>query len=368
MGANAEDAVGQATDNAEMKEVSKADVEKEKGRRRTYNAEYDFPSNSDDVTLSRFQDHLAALAAGHLTPFDEQWENVIKKHDTHTEVFPAHWETASPVSDLMNVLKQISNLMTSSPGEELFPLLMLIGKHKPHLPRGSAKSSTLRRPNESIIGRFITDSKNEAASSAPKPEIMKDHSVGHIVIFGTQSYRVIMIVKQCGEKLHVCPTPREGDVCKLWLRKYIAVQPNVNESRLGKLHCVFADVMDAPVLADPSDVLPLFTKDDAPSGFIIRETSLSVPTLLYPPDSHRRNLNVWALHALHKYDKQALTKDLKPPFQKMLRAFLHNIKTLPKAILRGPNGSMLDFVQRVLDLFTKHQVPEIADAAKAILM
>ena len=124
---------------------------------------------------------------------------------------------------------------------------------------------------------------------------MKDHSVGHIVIFGTQSYRVIMIVKQCGEKMHVCPTPREGDACKLWLRKYIAVQPNVNESRLGCCRCVFADVMDAPVLADPSDVLPLFTKGDAPSGFIIRETSLSVPSLLLLPDSHRRNLKICML-------------------------------------------------------------------------
>ena len=212
VGANAEEAVGEATYNAEMKEVSKAYVEKEKARRRTYKLDYDFPEIHDDMLLGRLQEHAAALAAGHLTPLEEQWDAILKKHETTPEIFPARWDEPGEVGDLFNVLQQISELLPSAPGEELFPLLMSIGKHMPSLPRGTNQSSHVKRPNETIMGRFVSDHKHVAALAAPKPEIMQDRKVGDVVIFGTECYRVVMIVKRCGKNCICAPRPEKATV------------------------------------------------------------------------------------------------------------------------------------------------------------
>ena len=376
VGANAdplpEEWVGQAAYNAEMKEVSKADVDKEKERRLTYMFNYDFPENHDDVVLSRLQEHAAALAAGHLTPLEEQWAALLEKHEFRTEVFPVRWAESGEVGDLFNELQQISELMTSAPGAELFLHLMKIGKHTPTLPRSPNKSSDVKQPNASILGRFVNDSKHEAALAAPKPEIMKDRKVGDVVIFGTEPFRVVMIVKRCGQKLHVCPTPREDDSCKLWLRKCMAMHPTDEEIKTVKnLRCVFADVMEPPVLAEPSDVFPLFTfvqgVDHQQPGFIMRKFSLHTSGFLAPPYLHRRNMNAFALYKMLSYDTKALTKELKPQFQKMVKAFMQNLKSLPMKFLKQADGSAHKSVQTAVSPYMTHPVPEIAAAATAIL-
>ena len=150
----------------------------------------------------------------------------------------------------------------------------------------------------------------------------------------------------------------------------MAMQPNAEELKLGKLRCVFADVMEPPVLAESSDVFPLLTFQegvDPHPGFIMRSLSLHTSGCLAPPDAHRRNMNVFALYKMIKYDPEALTKNLKPQFQKMLKAFLQNLKSLPTRFLKQPNGSAVESVEKAVSPFKKHQVPEIAAAATAIL-
>ena len=98
-------------------------------------------------------------------------------------MFPAHWEEGTPVGDLMGTFKQISSLLLSSSAEELWPLILKIGMHKPHLPRSIFKSAN-RRPNQSILGRFVAESAKEdacAAAAAEKPEIWKKLPRGQIV-------------------------------------------------------------------------------------------------------------------------------------------------------------------------------------------
>ena len=285
-------------------------------------------------------------------------------------MFPAHWEEGTPVGDLMGTLKQISSLLLSSSAEELWPLILKIGKHKPHLPR-SVPQSDNRRPRQNILGRFVADSAKEvacAAAAAVKPEIWQKLPQGQIVIHGTESYRVLLIVRHHGNKWHVLPgqIPRQGDEIKLWLRKCVPVAMNEAERARPNIRIVFADAMGEPVLAEPHVLLPMFdpaTIASATSEVFFRATTLKVSQLLPPSPDHKRNLNVFVLHKLLREPK-ALEADMQPCFQRMAIAFMRNLKGLP---VIGKDKKLLASVKTALEQFSKHAIKKIADEANAVL-
>ena len=295
---------------------------------------YDFHVDTDTDTLGfkRLAEHAAALASGKLVPFDEAWESMRKElEEPGAEVFPAHWDDGSPVCELMGTLKQISSLLLSSPAEELWPLILRIGLYKPHLPRGTAKSAN-RRPNQNILGRFAAESAKEAAAesaAADKAEIWTSLRRGELVIHGTQLYRVLLIIRRHGKKWHVVPgqIPRAGDTIKLWLRRCVVVSPNEAEKARPTLKCVFADAVEAPILAEPNVLLPL--RGYPAQGFIMRAASLKVTPLLNPTPEHKRNMNVFVLHKLLQEAPDALKAEMPSCFQRMAIAFIRNLKGLP---------------------------------------
>ena len=160
--------------------------------------------------------------------------------------------------------------------------------------------------------------------------------------------------------------PTEGDTVKVWLRKCVAVAPNEAESSIPGLRCVFADAMGPPVLATPEHLLPI-CNPGAASGFIVRPMTLTVPSMTAPPPQYRRNLNAWALAKLQTYDCKALKEGVAPHFENMAIAFLQNLRALPKEVLKGGSGAIIQSVQKVAEMYSKHEKLNVAAEAKALL-
>ena len=153
--------------------------------------------------LSRLGENAEALATGKLDSFDEAWEAIRRELDgkEQPQVFQPHWEEGTGPSSLMMALDQISNLLPSSPAEELWPLILKIGMHKPHLPRGLANSAN-RRPSQNILGRFVADSakvEKAAEAHAQRPEIWPGIRRGDLVFhcnFRCPTQRVRLACRQ----------------------------------------------------------------------------------------------------------------------------------------------------------------------------
>ena len=263
-------------------------------------------------------------------------------------------------------------MLPSSEAEDIWPLILNIGMHKPHLPRG-CNISTARRQTQNILGRFVADSAKvaqAAAAAVVKPEIWTLVRQGSIVIHGTEPHKVMFLVRRVGTKWHVVPgqIPRQSDEVKVWLRKCVPVgmkDGELEHSMASTVRCLFADVMEKPILAKVEEILPLLARLDS-FGFLVRATTLKAPSMLAPPPAFRRNLNAWALSKLMKDNPKTLAKNLEPHFQRMALAFLRNIRAIPAEHLKGKDGALVSSIRKTVSDYTNHEVDEIATEAKAI--